>query len=320
MHLEQTRRSHKIELIGQGEEAGVPTSRDPSGSSALIRATSAESMPSLAKYERHGDQRGWYVVVDPTGRYTAQGRAERTFDFGPAVRSLIFLVSIVGCGLWAARERSSTPVAMLFFVLGGCGGALLGGLVSALLTGLPHTWHRAPKDGPRLRVLPSDERAWRLCEAVAGLAETSAWSDRTVDPQRRAPAILWAAVGRSLEVERQYLDAQRALDHESLQALGRETLARVEAEREALDAIETNLRTVLVTARDIDRRRADLARARAKRAEERELRSRMAESYGPAVGPSGSDRQADISAGLAAETEAIADLLAASDALLHELD
>jgi len=277
-------------------------------------------MPSLARFQRRGADRGWYVVADPASRYPAQGRAERTVDLGPAIRGLIFLVSIVGCGLWAARDSASTPEALLFFLLGGCGGAVVAGVLAALANGLPHTWHRSAKDGPRLRVLPADDRAWRLCETVAGLADTSSWTDRTVDPARRAPAILWSAVGRSLAVERQYVDAERALDHESLQDLGRETLARVERERESLDAVERNLRAVLATALDIDRQRAQRARERQKRAEERELRNRMAGSIGSVVEPTESDPHADASAGLAAEAEAIAELLAASDALLEDLD
>ncbi len=295
------------------------SSRKSSGS-APVRATSPASMPSLARFERPGDGHAWYVVVDPAGRFSALGRAERIVDLGPAIRAVIFLICIVGCGLWAARDRSSTPITLLFFLLGGCGGALLGGLVAALLTGLPHTWHRSADNAPRLRVQPSEERAWQLCETAAALAETSSWTDRTVDPARRAPAILWAAVGRSLEVERQYLDVQRALTHESLQDLGQETLARVERERESLDAVEVNLGTVLATARDIDRRRAELEQMRRKRAEERELRSRMAGSHGSLTGAADSDRQADLAAGLAAETEAIAGLLADSDALLQDLD
>jgi hypothetical protein len=291
------------------------------GSPDLVRATSAESLPSLARFQRPGDARGWYVVVDPAGRYPALGRSERSIDFGPAIRTTIFVVCIVGCGILAARDRVSTPITLLFFLLGGAGGALLGGLLAELAGSLlPHTWHRSAKDGPRMRVQPSDGRAWRLCETVSALAGTSSWTDRTVDPRRRAPAILWTAVGRSLEVERQYLDARRALDHESLQDLGRETLARLARERESLDAVETNLRGVLAAARDIDRRRTELERLRRSRAEERELRGRLARSNGSLVGAAESDRQADLSAGLAAETETISELLAASDALLYDLD
>jgi hypothetical protein len=210
-------------------------------------------------------------------------------------------------------------VALLFFLLGGSGGAVIGGALSALVTRLPVTWRRAD-ERPRLRVTAADERAWRLCETVACLAATNSWTDRTVDPRRRAPAILWAAVGRSLAVERQYLDAERALDHESLHDLGRETLARVERERESLDAIELNLRRVLTTAQDIDRQRERRAKEQEKRAEERQLRTRMASSVGSAVETTQSDQHADVSAGMAAEAEAIAELLAASDALLHDLD
>jgi hypothetical protein len=288
------------------------------GSPALIR-TSTTSMPSLARFQRHDADRGWYVLADPAGRYPAQARSERALDFGPAIRGVIFLICIVGCGLWAAHDKVGTPVVLLFFLLGGSGGAVLGGALSALVTHLPVTWRRAD-ERPRLRVAPADERAWRLCETVARLAATNAWTDRTVDPQRRAPAILWEAVGRSLAVERQFLDAQRALGHDSLRDLGRETLARVEREREPLDAIELNLRRVLATAQDIDRRREHRARELKRRAEERELRTRMAGSVGSAGEATESDQHADVSAGMAAEAEAIAELLAASDALLHGRD
>jgi len=77
---------------------------------------------------------------------------------------------------------------------------------------------------------------------------------------------------------------------------------------------------VLATAQDIDRQRERRARERQKRAEERELRTRMAGSFGSAVEPTESDQHADTSAGMAAEAEAIAELLAASDVLLHDLD
>lgn len=288
------------------------------GSPALIR-TSTSSMPSLAKFQHHGADRGWYILADPAARYPAQARSERAIDFGPAIRSVIFLICVIGCGLWAARDKVSTPVVLLFFLLGGSAGAVIGGALSALVTRLPVTWRRAD-ERPRLRVAPTDGRAWRLCETVAGLAATNSWTDRTVDPQRRAPAILWEAVGRSLAVERQYLDAERALGHESLHDLGRETLARVERERESLDAIELNLHRVLATAQNIDQQRERRAREREKRAEERELRARMAGSVGSAVEPTESDQHADVSAGMAAEAEAIAELLAASDALLNDLD
>ena len=292
--------------------------RESPGSPSPIGA-GLPSMPSLAKYQHRDADRGWYVLADPAGRYPAQARSERALDFGPAIRAVIFLICIVGCGLWAGQDRESTPVALLFFLLGGSGGAIIGGALSALVTRLPVTWRRAD-ERPRLRVAPADERAWRLCETVEGLAATNSWTDRTVDPQRRAPAILWAAVGRSLTVERQNLDAERALGHESLHDLGRQTLARVERERESLDAIELNLRGVLATAQNIDRQRERQAREREKRAEERELRTRMAGGFGAAVEPTESDQHADASAGMAAEAEAIAELLAASDALLDDLD
>lgn len=35
-----------------------------------------------------------------------------------------------------------------------------------------------------------------MCEAVKELAACRSWVDRTVDPQRRIPVLLWAAVTR----------------------------------------------------------------------------------------------------------------------------
>ena len=69
---------------------------EPSGASALIRTMSSASMPSVAKFRRWGDDRGWYVVVDPAGRHSAIGRPDRSVDFEPAIRTMIFLVCIVG--------------------------------------------------------------------------------------------------------------------------------------------------------------------------------------------------------------------------------
>ena len=63
-------------------------------------------------------------------------------------------------------------------------------------------------------------------------------------------------------LERQYLDAQRAVDHESLHDLSRETLARVERARKSLNAIERNLPSVLATAQDINRQRERRAKER----------------------------------------------------------
>jgi hypothetical protein len=88
----------------------------------------------------------------------------------------------------------------------------------------------------------SSER--RLCETVAGLAATNSWTDQTVDPQRRAPAILWKAVVRTLAVERQHLDAQIALGHEFLQTWAK-TLARPWQTRRPINLRSNPLRLVV---------------------------------------------------------------------------
>ena len=80
------------------------------GSPELIR-TSASSMPSLAKFQRRGADRGWYIVADPAGRYPAQARSERALDFGPAIRSVIFLICITFTPTTITTIATRRPIA-----------------------------------------------------------------------------------------------------------------------------------------------------------------------------------------------------------------
>ena len=290
------------------------------------------SMPSLARLAG-ADGVGWFIVTDPNHQ---QPRRRPIRVSSAAVRravvGVIALACVLGSALWAASRADSLLSGLLLLLLGGSAGALLGGMATVLLGGLPARRRPArPGEGagvvpagPRHVVRPSDGRAWRLCEIAALLAESTAWADRTVDPERRVPSIIWSAVGRSLLVDRQYQDAQRAADHPSLEDLARDTLARIAAERASLDLIEANLRAVLTTAVGIDERRAqarqDRRSAQQRALEERELRARLAGRGAVAGSPVESHLQADTSAGLAAEAEVVAELLARSDAMLRDLD
>lgn len=103
-----------------------------------------------------------------------------------------------------------------------------------------------------------------------------------------------------------------------------ETIAKVERERESLNSVESNLKKVLESAESIDRQRIQIAReqeiARQRMLEERELRKRLSEHLGSIADPIKSDTQADVSAGLAAEAEVVASLLAESDRMLRDMD
>jgi hypothetical protein len=282
-------------------------------------------MPSLARFRGPGDGTGWFVITHPAGRAQRREVPAPTGRLRSAVIGLVSFAAVLGCALWAASQAGSLLGALLLLVLGGSVGALVGGMLAVALGSLPSPGlrlarRRSDDDGRRRVVRPSDERAWRLCEIGAALAATTSWSDRTVDRDRRVPAILWSAVQRSLVVDRQFQDAQRAAAHASLADLAQDTLTRLAEERASLDAIEANLRAVLAAAGGIDQRRAQLALDRERRREERELRTRLTGQQASLADPLESHLQADRSAGVAAEAEVVAELLAESDAMLRDLD
>jgi hypothetical protein len=286
-------------------------------------AASVGSMPSLTRFGGDGPGVGSFGLTDPSARVPRGDGRTGSGRIGSVVVGLVPLGIVIGCGLWAANTASSLLTGLLLFLLGGSIGALAGGMLSVALGHLSIA--RPPRRSAvdrraRLLVRPSDERAWRLCEIGFALAASAGWADRTVDPARRVPAILFSAVRRSLVVDRQYEDAQCALAHESLADLARDTLAGVAEERAALDAVEENLRAVLATATGIDLRRERIAQERRAAQEERALRARLTGRSAAVSDPIESHLQADSSAGLAAEAAAVSQLLAESDALLHDLD
>jgi hypothetical protein len=127
-----------------------------------------------------------------------------------------------------------------------------------------------------------------------------------------------------LTVDRQYVDARRALEHASLVDLAQETLVKVARERESLDAVEANLQKVLRTATDIDRRRVQVEHekklAQERKREEQELRGRLSDGRSSISELHVSDSEADRSAGVAVEAEIISQLLVESDRMLREFD
>jgi hypothetical protein len=124
-----------------------------------------------------------------------------------------------------------------------------------------------------------------------------------------------------MALDRQYADATEAIKHPSLEELAKVTLSKIDRERQSLNAIEANLNKVLTAAIGIDQQRVQIAAekklAEQRRREEQELSGRLA-GYDTIAAPQVSDTQADRSAGLAAETEVIADLLADSDRIIRE--
>lgn len=298
-----------------------------SGSSAS-RPTreGSPALPSIVPFRDGGGER-WFLVTDPDGPYRiVDSGGVRTDRDDGALGALALLGALAG-GVWAAVQASGWLFAVVLFLLGAVGGFLGGCVASLPVVAVGRARQRADDRRvgrtPSLRVAATDRRAWDLCRVATDISRVGAWTDRTVDPDRRVPAIVWAAVRRALVVDQQYADARRALAHENLRELAEDTIARAEREYESLELVQQNLRQVLETARGIDRRRVELTReqeiARERMLEERELRARLTGSYGAATDAGVSDAQADSAAGLATQAEVVADLLADSDRMLRDL-
>lgn len=230
------------------------------------------------------------------------------------------LIVIVLMTIWLLSEAA--PGVGGWFVALICG-ILFGGLAAMPLFALMGYLDKGRERGrPEAfaRVTRKNELAWQMCETVEQLATCRAWVDRTVDPQRRVPVLLWAAVRRSMEVERQRDAVFRARSHPSLDDLARDAAAKADQERAALVIVAENLRAICDAASQVDRTRTQRARqqqaTRDKQIEERRLRTTLLGSSTSAA-PELSEHRADAAAGLAAEAETIAVLLADTDRLLH---
>lgn len=170
--------------------------------------------------------------------------------------------------------------------------------------------------GAAVRVEPSNTQAWELCAVSGRPAATGAWQEARIDRSRRVPELLWSAARRSVVLDAEQADVNRAQAHGSLHELARQTGDRIAGERAAIDAVLANLRGVLSAAQGLDqlaRDRLDDARTRQ---EEQELRNRMLRAHDPLAQELLHER-AEGSAGLAAESAEIARLTAEADRLLR---
>lgn len=281
------------------------------------------TMPSVARFRKVYSEDGFFLICDPGGDYRIVADGKVTRDRRDVAERVWALVTALICAIWAATNATSLGEIFAFFIGGAMGGLILGCMIGVCITEIAGVMHRESDQSNSRKITTDSHQAWRLCLTVAKLAQVKSWADGTVDPTGRAPSILWSAVGRSMALDCQYVDATKALKHTSLETLAKETLSKIDRERQSLNAIEANLNKVLTTAIGIDEQRVQIAAekklAEQRRREEQELRRRLA-GYDTVAAPQVSDTQADRSAGLAAETEVIADLLAESDRMLRESD
>ncbi len=294
----------------------------PDRSSTGHYASSA--MPTVGRIN------GVYVVCDPASAYTVDiATGKVSVSRHPLVKRLFGIAGALTGGVSLALTASPWEWALPFFVVGAVCGLMVGTLVSLPVVGV--SWAiqlLADLRNGRPRFIGGignkSSQAWRLCDLAWHLGRVGSWRDKTVDPERRVAPIVWSAVERSLAAESHNADAVRALGHPNLKTLAESTLARIGQERRSLAAVESNLQKVLETARGIDAARVraadDRKVAQRRRAEEQELLVRLTGDHGRR-GADGavSELQAERSAGLAAEAQAIADWLAESDKMLRDL-
>ena len=305
----------------------VRFSRPPSNDGAGV----VDSNPAARTPASNSGPSEWYIVTNPLERYVVTSRGDvRKRISSRAATTVTILAAVAGLlagiltlvsspdGDWTAgRAIVSVPT---FAILVG-----LAGWLSLLAASTIGAIYRTSRDHPAayLRVDQHDTLAWRLCRVTEAVIKTTAWRHGTVDPSRQVAIISWSAIGRALMATRRLDDARRATAHLSLAAMADEAIAALEQEMEALEQIYLNLGRVLLAAKSVDEQRIAAEQRRKDRLtqkrEEAELRQKLTGSA-PTVDLHDSLAEADRSAGVAAETNVVAQLLAQSEQLLRDVD
>jgi hypothetical protein len=280
----------------------------------------------------------WYIATNPLGRYFITPRGDIRKQISRLAASIAAISAVIAgllAGLSAmasSPDPGSTPVRVTIYAIVFTGFVgLFAWLVLRAVSAVIAAYHIG-KDRAEVyhRVHSHDVLAWRLCRVTEAVIRTDAWRDGTVDPSRQVAIISWSAIGRALTAARRLDDARRAAAHISLADIAEEALTKLEQEIEALEQIYLNLGRVLLSAKSVDEQRMAAEQRRkdriVQRREESELRREESElrqkltGNAPVLDLQDSFAEADRSAGTAAETAAIAQLLAQSDVLLRDVD
>lgn len=281
------------------------------------------ALPTLGRSRLRGVNSDFYLLCRP-GRLVIRPHGGSSSIFTRVLIAVAWLIPVGFFIGYLVQTLSRDTTWWLPAVLAAVITAVVGGGISAVpvfgLAGYLDTSRERRRAQVVARVTRKNELGWQLCETVQGVVACRSWADRTVDPQRRIPVLLWTAVQRSIEVETQRDAVYRARSHPSLDDLARAAAAKATREHAALASVALNLRTIRDAAEHVDRTRSQRAQqqrtARDKQLEERQLRSTLLGTVTSAA-PDHSDNRADAAAGLAAQAETIAALLADTDRLLH---
>lgn len=288
-------------------------------------------LPTLGWSSARPGDIDYYLLCQP-GDATIKPRAALPGAAGVRLVIVVVLITFIYTAVVAlsqARPQSAGGwvVAAIAAVIGGLLAAFfavlaVGMVLKLIFALLKSVDERRALSRPELfaRVTPQNRQAWRLCEAVHGLVGCRSWKDKTVDPQRSAASMLWSAVQRSLLLEEEQAAVERARAHPSLDQLAHDAADKVDRERDALATVTGNLEAILAAASEIDRTRTvreqQQRHDREYQQEEQELLATLLDAS-TSVDADRSEQRADVSSGLAAEAEVIAELFAKTDRILH---
>ena len=192
--------------------------------------------PEMATVGRNGNT---YSVCDPEGPYTIDPLTGHLAHSRQVSISAFFAFAFAAVGaIWAAAVTTSGwQWVPLHFVLGALAGFFVGAIASIPFVGAFWVYQSVVnRRRGRRGVLETGDvgsRAWRLGDLAWQIARVDSWRDKTVDPERRVASIVWSAMSRALESDREYSDAVRALDHASLRELAEDKIRRVEQGRKS---------------------------------------------------------------------------------------
>ncbi|MEQ3551314.1 hypothetical protein WIS52_12615 [Pseudonocardia nematodicida] len=174
----------------------------------------------------------------------------------------LVLLAVVAAGVATPLVYADGFWSVLLWGLGGAAVAFVVGMIlyAALVPDPARTYRKERGTEPFVDV-EEGSRGGRLCDLATAVAGSTAWRDGRVDPDRLLPATLWHAVrlARHVDDQEQRVAGDRAggLDERVLAP----TVADLDAARDELDRVETNLREIAALARELDARAAAPERA-----------------------------------------------------------
>lgn len=177
-------------------------------------------------------------------------------DSAPLRAALVLVASLAGAtGLpFLVGSGEFWPI-VASILAGSAGGVFVAWVPAATLERRTAREHRRPRGGSTVAyrvVRGTDVRAARLCGLADDIAETVSWRDGLIDPDRRVPATLWAAVERAArlsKLETRLRESEARGVPERLSETLRRDVAALQAE---LARVEANLSEIFDIAHNLD--------------------------------------------------------------------